>query len=61
MPIIETPSGLVKVGGTKTFSQVQTENQAIREDLGIKFSPCGIPLDVADMKNQPQPDIILED
>jgi hypothetical protein len=51
MALVETPEGLVRIGGTKTFRQVQTENaekrKAMREqnpEVEIAFSPCGVPM-----------------
>ena len=42
MPMRKTPEGLIKIGGTKSFNEIQTENAAALKAKLVETVTCGV-------------------
>lgn len=50
MALHETSSGVIQTGGTKSFLQIQTEQEEARRAGKVVDVPCGVEVPVSSLK-----------
>lgn len=50
MALHETPTGVIQTGGTKSFLQIQTEQEEARQAGEVVETPCGVETPVLSLK-----------